>query len=79
MEPYVPLLSGFTGAVIAAAASILGIAIRSRMHAKRDRLRAVGMAVRHWKTRFEISALSQTMREFGDLLVPSASGKKFVP
>ncbi len=55
MESYLPLLSGFIGAVIGAAASILGIAIQSRMQAKRDRLReAVGLALQDWKTRFDV-------------------------
>ena len=55
MEPFVPLLSGLIGAIIGAAASILGIVVQSRMQAKRDRLKeAVWLALQDWKTRFEV-------------------------
>jgi len=50
MSDYVPLISGFVGALIGAAASIVTILIQSRIHDRRERWRmAVNIALEDYK------------------------------
>lgn len=59
MESYIPLLSGFFGALIGALASIVTIIVQSRSQNKRERIRmAAQMAIEELKMSIEIASKS---------------------
>lgn len=59
MESYIPLLSGFIGALIGAFASIVTIIVQSRVQSKRERIRmAAQIAIEDLKMSIEIASKS---------------------
>lgn len=67
MDTLIPLLAGLGGAIIGAAASIVGVVIQARSQSRRDRTKeAIALALQDWKFRSEV------IKERGGSILPLA-------
>ena len=55
VDTLIPLLAGLAGAIIGAAASIVGVVIQARSQSRRDQTKeAIALAIQDWKFRSEV-------------------------